>query len=204
VLCVVAALSTAAGLSACSSNKSSSSGTSTPTTASPASSSTAAPATTTTGAAGAAACAAGALAITEAGSQGAAGTLEVTFALRNTSTTSCPMNGFPGAQMLGSSGTQIPTHVVRAGNYPFTDFPPSPVVLTAGSTAYFNLGYSDVPTGGETTCPTAAQLEVTPPNAVDHDVVPVQFVVCNAGTLTVSPVFGAGSSVAHTTAPPQP
>jgi Protein of unknown function (DUF4232) len=114
------------------------------------------------------------------------------------------MNGFPGAQLLDGSGTELPTHVVRGGNYQFTNFSPMPVVLTAGAMAYFNLAYSDVPTGSETSCPTAAQIEVTPPNAFDHDVVSVSFEVCNGGTLTVSPVFGHGALGSQTTAPPQP
>lgn len=150
------------------------------------------------------ACAAKDLVATVAGSQGAAGTFEVTFALRNNTTTACPMNGFPGAQLLDSSGGQLPTHVVRGGNFPFTNLAPAPVILLGGATAYFNVAYSDVPTGSATSCPTAAQIEVTPPNAVDHDVVPVQLVVCGAGTLTVSPVFSSTSPGAQTTAPPQP
>ena len=105
------------------------------------------------------------------GSQGAAGTFELTFALRNSSTSPCPMDGYPSAQLLDASGTELPTHVVSGGNYQFTNFAPAPVLLAPGATAYFNLAYSDVPTGGETTCPTAAQIEVTPPHAVDHDVV---------------------------------
>ncbi len=138
------------------------------------------------------------------GSQGAAGTFELTFALRNTSTVSCPMDGYPGAQLVDASGTQLPTHVVSGGNLAFTDFAPAPVVLGAGASAYFNLAYSDVPTGTETTCPTAAQIEITPPHAVDHDVVPVHITVCGAGTLTVSPVFSSTSPQTQTTAPPAP
>jgi hypothetical protein len=138
------------------------------------------------------------------GSQGAAGTFELTFALRNTSTVSCPMDGYPGAQLVDASGTQLPTHVVSGGSLQFTDFAPADVVLGAGDSAYFNLAYSDVPTATETTCPTAAQIEITPPHAVDHDVVPVHITVCAAGTLTVSPVFSSSSPQTQTTAPPAP
>jgi len=111
------------------------------------------------------------------------------------------MDGYPSAQLLDASGTELPTHVVSGGNYQFTNFAPSPVQLAPGATAYFNLAYSDVPSGGETTCPTAAQIEVTPPHAVDHGVVAVQLAACGAGTLTVSPVFGSGSPGSQTTAP---
>jgi hypothetical protein len=112
------------------------------------------------------------------------------------------MNGFPYAQLLDASGTQLTTHVVRAGNYAFTNITPVPVMLAPGASAFFNLAYSDVTTGTETSCPAAAQVAVTPPGAVDHDVVRVQLVVCNAGTVTVSPMFAAGSAASQTTAPP--
>jgi hypothetical protein len=112
------------------------------------------------------------------------------------------MNGFPGVQLVDASGAQLPTHVVSGGSYQFTNFAPSAVMLAPGATAYFNMAYSDVPTGSETTCPTAAQLEVTPPHASDHDVVPGQLTVCGGGMLTVSPVFSAGSPQSQTTAPP--
>ncbi len=187
------------GLAACSSPKA---GTpTTATTASPGSTSTSS--TTTSSVPAGVACAARDLAAKVVGSQGAAGTFELTFALHNTSTLSCPMEGYPGAQLLDASGTELATHVVSGGNYQFTNFAPAPVVLGAGATAYFNLAYSDVPTGNETTCPTATQVEVTPPHAVDHDVVAVNAMVCNGGTLTVSPVFSQTSPQTQTTAPPQ-
>jgi len=200
---VAAALTAAAGMSACSSNHSGSPGTSSTTTSGATSTSTSST-TTTTGASGDLACPASALEMSVAGTQGAAGTLELTFALRNSSSSTCPMNGFPGGQLLDSSGTQLPTDVVRGGSYPFTSLPPSLVNLAPGATAYFNMGYSDVPTGSETSCPAATQIEVTPPNAVDHDVIAVQITACDAGKLTVSPVFATGSPSSHTTAPPQP
>ena len=190
------------GLSACSSNGGGGATSSTGATASTASSSTSS-ATTTSVPAGLA-CAARDLVTTVVGSQGAAGTFELTFALHNTSTTSCPMEGYPGAQLLDASGTELPTHVVSGGNLQFTNFAPAPVVLAAGATAYFNLAYSDVPSGTETTCPTAAQIEVFPPHAVDHDVVTTSIMACAAGTLTVSPVFSQTSPETQTTAPPQP
>jgi hypothetical protein len=138
-----------------------------------------------------------------AGSQGAAGTVELTISMRNAAAATCTLHGYPGAQLLNATGTELMTQVVRGGTFSFTDFAATTVTLASGSTAYFNLGYSDVPTGTETTCPTAAHLEVTPPNAVDHGTVPIQAQVCNGGTLTVSPVFASGSANTQTTAPAQ-
>ncbi|HUI02337.1 MAG TPA: DUF4232 domain-containing protein [Acidimicrobiales bacterium] len=195
-----AALSGALVLAACSSPATS------PTTTG--GSSTTARSTSTTGATGptttaaGVACAASALAVSVVGSQGAAGTFELTFALRNTSGTPCPMKGFPGAQLLSSTGAQQTTHVVPGTGHTFTDFAPAQVVLAGGQTAYFNLAYSDVPTDGESSCPTAAKIEITPPGASDHALVTQQMQVCASGTLTVSPVFAQNSPEVQTTAPP--
>jgi hypothetical protein len=76
------------------------------------------------------------------------------------------------------------------------------VALNPGASAYFNVAYSDVPTGSETGCEMATQLQVTPPGASTHVVVAAPLSVCNHGTLTVSPVFAAGSPEVQTTAPP--
>jgi len=195
---VVAAALGVVGLAACSSPKAA-----TPTTGTPSTGSSSTASTTTSSIPAGLACAARDLVSDVAGSQGAAGTFELTFALHNTSTLSCPMDGYPGAQLLDASGTELPTHVVSGGSYQFTDFAPAQVQLGPGATAYFNLAYSDVPTGTETTCPTATQIEVTPPHAVDHDTVAINAMVCAAGTLTVSPVFSQGSPQVQTTAPPQ-
>jgi len=136
-----------------------------------------------------------------AGTSGAAGTIEVTLTLRNTSSSPCLLEGYPGAQMLAASGAQLPTTVVRGGGYSFTAFAPGPVTLAPGAVAYVNVGYSDVPSGGETSCPASTQLLVTPPNAYDHLTVAAQLQPCAQGTLTVSPVFGSGSPDTQTTAP---
>jgi hypothetical protein len=189
-------------LSACSSNGNGSTSSTGATTSTGSSASTSIPSTTTSSTAAGTACAARDLLSSVVGSQGAAGTFELTFALRNSSTSPCPMDGYPSAQLLDSSGTELPTHVVSGGNLQFTNFAPAALQLAPGATAYFNLAYSDVPSGTETTCPTAAQIEITPPHAVDHDVVAVQIMACSAGTLTVSPVFAAGSPESQTTAPP--
>ncbi len=147
-------------------------------------------------------CATSALAGSVAGSSGAAGTIETTVALKSTATGPCVLGGYPGLQMLGSAGTALATVVVRKGNYSFTSMAPTTVTVTGGQSVYFNIGYSDVPAGKETTCPTSASLEVTPPNATDHLVIAAALAPCSGGTLTVSPVFAATGANSQTTAPP--
>jgi hypothetical protein len=159
--------------------------------------------TTTAGSASTTTCGVGQLVLSVVGSNGAAGTIETTFALKHPSGSPCTLGGYPGALMLDSSGKPITTLVVRGGGYAFTNMPATKVSLSAGDSAYFNLGYSDVPTGNASSCPSSAQLEVTPPNDTSQLVVSFNATVCNNGTLTVSPVFAAGSAQSQTTAPVQ-
>lgn len=135
------------------------------------------------------------------GSQGAAGTIELTISLRNATAAACALEGYPGMQLIDAAGTQLPTHVVPGGTLSFDNFPKAPVTIGPGQSAYFNVGYSDVPAGGETTCPTSASLWVTPPDDVEHLVVAARLTVCNGGTLTTSPVFAQGSPQTQSTAP---
>ena len=159
-------------------------------------------ATTTTSAAGVA-CAASSLAIGVVGSQGAAGTFELTFALRNTSGTSCPMKGFPGAQLLSASGAQLTDPRRPRDGAHLHRLRPRPGGAERG-------GRPPTSTWRTPTCPRresrrarrASQIEITPPGASDHGLVTVQMQVCGAGTLTVSPVFASSSPETQTTAPP--
>jgi hypothetical protein len=186
-------------LGACSSGSSSPSTTGTPATTGRSSTTTTSgsvptsPSTSTTSG-GPARCATASLTGSLSGRSGAAGTIETTIALKSTSAATCVLFGYPGLQMLNAGMANLPTFVVRKGNYTFTSMAPTTVTLTNGQTAYFNIGYSDVPVGTETTCPTSAFLEVTPPDALDHLVIAAMLAPCGGGTLVVSPVYGAAGS----------
>ncbi len=130
-----------------------------------------------------------------AAGNGAAGTIETTVVLRNTSTATCLLGGYPGLQMLGPGRTALPTTVVRKGVYSFTAQLPTTVTLAPRQATSFNIGYSDVPVGGETSCPTSIALEVTPPGAFDHLTVPATLAPCDHGTLVVSPVLPGSAPV---------
>jgi len=123
------------------------------------------------------------------------------MALKNTTARSCTLGGYPGMLLLDAAGTGLPTKVVRKGTYSFTAMAPTTVTVAPGNAAYFNIGYSDVPVGGEPTCPTSAAVEVTPPNQFDHLTVKATMAPCGAGTLVVSPVFLPVGSNSATTAP---
>ncbi len=145
-------------------------------------------------------CPTSALAASVYGSSGAAGTIETTIALKSLSATTCVLGGYPGLQMLAATGSQLPTTVVRKGTYTFTAMAPSVVTVTTGQSVYFNLGYSDVPTGTETACPISANLQVTPPNSYTSLSLAARLGPCNNGTIIVSPVFSATSAAAQTRA----
>jgi Protein of unknown function (DUF4232) len=174
----------------------------TPTTTAPATTSTTAGHATTTTAAGTTQCTTN-LAASIYGSSGAAGTIETTVALKNTSASNCTLGGYPGLGMTGSNGASLTTTVVRKGSYNFTAMAPTTVIISSGQSVYFNMGYSDVPTGSATSCPAAANLVITPPNAYTSVTIPAQLAPCGNGTIVVSPVFTAASPGAQTTAPPQ-
>ncbi len=159
-------------------------------------------ASTTSTAAGPVRCATTALSGSVVGSSGAAGTIETTVALKSTASSPCTLGGYPGMQMLSASGSPLPTTVVRKGSYSFTAMAATTVTVGPGQAAYFNIGYSDVPVGSETTCPTSASVQVTPPNATDHLVMTAALAPCGGGTLVVSPVFLSAGANSQTTAPP--
>jgi hypothetical protein len=151
------------------------------------------PATTTTTGAGTAACASTQLSGALTGGNGAAGTIETTVVLRNTSASPCQLSGYPALQMVDGSGSAVPTMTVDGGHYGFTSQAPAPVTLAAGQAGSFNIGYSDVPTGTETSCPTSAALQITPPAAHDRVTVSASLAPCGGGTLVVSPILPGAS-----------
>lgn len=194
-------------LGACSSNSSSSTTTtaaaSTSTSISTLHSSTTVTSSTAppTTSAGLAQCSTSALSGAIAGSSGAAGTIETTVSLKSTAGSSCTLGGYPGLQLLSATGAPLPTSVVRKGSYSFTAMAPTTVTIAPGQSVYFNIGYSDVPEGSETSCPTSGALEVTPPNATDHLSIEAKLAPCGGGTMAVSPVFLAAGANTQTTAP---
>ncbi|HVX22871.1 MAG TPA: DUF4232 domain-containing protein [Acidimicrobiales bacterium] len=125
---------------------------------------------------------------------GAAGTISMTINLANSSSSTCTMKGYPGMQLLSSTGASLTTNVIRGGGQfpqgPATQ-PPSLVTLAPGQSATFALSYEDVPVGSETSCPTSARAEVTPPTDFGFLTVTLAITACNNGTVHVSPVYAA-------------
>jgi hypothetical protein len=118
----------------------------------------------------------------------AAGHIVLTYGLLNVSGAPCMLFGYPGLQMTDASGKQLHTQVSHSGSYTFVAETPTPVSLSPQAEASFYAGYSDVPTGGETSCPQSAELEITLPNDPGKITLADQIAPCKNGSVTVSPV----------------
>ena len=134
--------------------------------------------------------------ITATGTGAGLGHVGVLFTLRNTSSASCRLDGYPDLQLLGSNGQALPTTVVRAGAtgaYLFPAVAPHRVALPPAAAASFDLQYGDNPVGAQANepyaqaCPSATSAQVKLPDASDHAVVPVSMAPCD-GQVLVSPV----------------
>lgn len=135
-------------------------------------------------------CAATQLQAAAGSSNGAAGTIKVNFTLRNTSTSTCTLEGYPGMLLLDSNGNALPTTVHRGSDgfaFPNLDVAPLLVFLPPQELASFDVFYHSHPMANQPDCPTSASIEITPPNGYDHVVIPGALTACN-GDLYVSPV----------------
>jgi Protein of unknown function (DUF4232) len=121
---------------------------------------------------------------------GAAGSIHINGDLTNRSQTTCSLYGYPGMGLVGKSGADLPTTVLRSPSAVVPSVAEKLVVLAPNQTARFYAGFSDV---DPQPCRTAVQLEVTPPNAFTHLTVPTAIAPCG-GIIHVSPVFALSST----------
>jgi hypothetical protein len=132
------------------------------------------------------------LQVTPQQGNGAAGTIYTTVNLTNSSSATCTLQGYPGMQLLNAQGGSLPTNVVRGQmQFPTAAANQAPAVVTLApqQTATFALAYEDVPVGNETSCPTSAKAEITPPNDTAYVIVTLAIGPCGGGTVHVSPVY---------------
>jgi hypothetical protein len=122
-----------------------------------------------------------------------AGNVYATFTFTNTQPVSCTFFGFPGAGLLDAANNPLPTRVVRNGGFFPNNSTPTTVTVPAGGTAIFRMHWEQVPVGNETTCPTSAQIGVTPPDEFTPIIIPAQITACGGGELDVTPVLPPGS-----------
>jgi hypothetical protein len=104
------------------------------------------------------------LALSSTGSQGAAGHLEVAFALRNLAGHGCTVRGYPRVVLLDSQRRRQAVGVIDgSGFFPDTQLRPRSVVVPPGGSALFSLSFVDAAELARGACVTTTWLEITPP-----------------------------------------
>jgi hypothetical protein len=110
-------------------------------------------------------CRAAALHLSFLGGNAATGHGLLGFTLRNVSTSSCHMYGYPGILFLDQAGTGLPTTTIRTVHDFFGSAPLRSFELAPGATASFRIGVTHFgPNGSNAGCTTASGLQVIPPN----------------------------------------
>jgi hypothetical protein len=128
------------------------------------------------------------LKISEESQNAAAGTIEVTINIADTSDSSCQLSGYPKLQMYNSSNQMLTTTVVD-GNVPGYSNTSATVHMTIGSKAYFVIKYSDVPTGTESSCPVSAYIGVSYEPGNNNLNLSMSIGPCDNGTIDVTSYF---------------
>jgi hypothetical protein len=128
------------------------------------------------------------------GTNGAAGTLVLGIALKNTGTKACQTYGWPGVEFLSSSGAALPTNATRTTADVVGATPANLLTLTPGEEASFRIVSSDVAPGGGS-CPIASALQIYAPNDTTTMKVALPGVAA-CGSATLSPMLPGTSAFA--------
>jgi Protein of unknown function (DUF4232) len=126
------------------------------------------------------------------GTNGAAGTIALGFALKNTSSSSCSTYGWPGVEFLDSSGTGLSTNYVRTSSDIFGSTPAKVIALASGQQASFRLIASDF--AASSSCSNASALQIISPNDTATMSVPISGGVPACGKETLSPMMTGTSA----------
>jgi Protein of unknown function (DUF4232) len=116
--------------------------------------------------------------------QGAAGSRFGPLVLKNRSSHTCTLFGFVGGQLYDAAGRPIPTRIVRDHSHP-----EHAVTVAPGHSAFADLHWSAIPSGGAHRCPQPHTFAVTPPD--ERTQLRVRWTagrVCGHGRIDVRPV----------------
>lgn len=139
-----------------------------------------------------AACIASDLQLISEGTNGAAGTVVATFAMRNVGSSPCHTYGWPGVLFLDKSGAPLTTDAMRTTHDVLGATPAAPIVIEPGALASFRIVASIVGSGAN--CTTAYGLQAIAPD----DTATMHTAISNGGVtecqkVTVSPLaLGSG------------
>lgn len=115
---------------------------------------------------------------------------------RNTSSSSCQLDGYPRIVLIGRSGAALPTDLTDATNgaYLFMAIPAHRVALAPGDFASFEIAFTDNPSGAnanepyQVACPEARSVRVYYPQTGQYGTAALRFAPCD-GRVSVSPFF---------------
>ncbi len=144
--------------------------------------------TTTTPTVSSDACVAADLTPSFLGTNGAAGTIALGFALTNSGSSVCTTYGWPGVEFLSSTGAGISTDAVRTTSDMLGDTPAADISLKPGQKVSFRLIASDF-ASGTSTCPNATELQIIAPNDMPTMTVPISGGIPACGHATLSPLM---------------
>jgi hypothetical protein len=116
--------------------------------------------------------------------QGAAGSRFGPLVLKNRSRHTCPLFGYVGGQLYDAAGRKLPTRIVRDRSRPART-----VTLAPGRSAFADLHWAAIPSGGARRCPRPRSFAVTPPD--ERTQLRVRWTagpVCGHGRIDVRPV----------------
>ena len=135
-------------------------------------------------------CTSAALSVSLGQATTAAGSRGQRLTITDIASSVCTLYGYPGMLMLNSSGSPLPTHVVRVGTAP-----EKAITLAPGEKASFLAYWPDATGYANEHCPTSSRVEITPPNTnrpltIAWQITPYGGTPQNlrCGQITVSPV----------------
>jgi hypothetical protein len=123
------------------------------------------------------------------GTNGAAGTIAVGFALTNVSSSTCTTYGWPGVLLLSSTDQALPTNAVRSSSDLLGATPASNISLAPGQKASFRIIASDFASGSTASCPSATALQIIAPNDTATLKVTISGGIPACGRATLSPMM---------------
>ncbi len=123
------------------------------------------------------------------GTNGAAGTIAVGFALTNVSSSTCTTYGWPGVLLLSSTDQALPTDAVRSSSDLLGATPAANISLAPGQKASFRIIASDFASGSTASCPSATALQIIAPNDTATLKVTISGGIPACGRATLSPMM---------------
>jgi hypothetical protein len=108
--------------------------------------------------------------------------------LKNISSRTCQLLGYPGVTLADASGNPITTKDQRGSGFITSGKPPGVVKMAPGATAVFGLETHSCIATGDHEGPKSASIQIIPPDETDHLTVKTGMALCQDQTLIVSPV----------------